>query len=212
MKRIIDVSIPIGPGMLTYPGDPTVSLDRTMDMEAGEIANLSLLSMSTHTGTHVDPPIHYVADGLTIDEVPLDVLVGDAVVVDVRGAGAIDARELSRSGISSGSRRVLFRTDWSERWAEAAPVFPDSYTAVTVDGAAWLIEHNVDLVGTDFISIEGDDDETFPVHRALLGSGIIVVEGLDLRGVEPGTYGFACLPMKLRRGDGGPARAILFAD
>ena len=103
-------------------------------------------------------------------------------------------------------------TDWSERWAEGSPAFPEHFTALTAPGASWLVERGVRLVGTDFISVEGAGDPTFPVHRTLLGAGIVVVEGLDLRQAPPGRYALWCLPLKLHDGDGGPARAVLVAD
>lgn len=212
MPRIIDVSVPVGQGMLTYPGDPVVSVDRVSDMSAGAASNLSLLSMSTHAGTHVDPPIHFVADGVTIDRVPLDTLVGPARLIDMRGVASIGARELEVAGSPAHAERVLFLTDWSARWAEVSPAFPEVYTALSPDGARWLVEHGVRLVGTDFISIESTEDPTFPVHRTLLGANVAIVEGLDLRGVVPGPYTLWCLPLKIRGGDGGPARAVLVSD
>lgn len=210
MANLIDVSIPVGPGMLTWPGDPTMSLERVSDIEQGHASNLSLLTMSTHTGTHVDPPIHFVPGGATIDQLPLEVFVGAAVVIDARGVRVIDAGFLDGTGLAAGTPRVLFKTDWSARWgSEPAPTFPDAFTAITLDGARWLTDRRVRLVGTDFISVEGMDDPTYPVHRHLLGAGVVVVEGLDLREVKPGGCRFTCLPLRLRDGDGGPARAFV---
>ncbi len=212
MPRIIDVTVPVRPGMLTYPGDPIVSIERTSDMHDGGLSNLSVLSMSTHTGTHVDPPIHFVEDGATIDTLALDTLVGPAHVVDMRGVGSIGASELDALDLPPGVERLLFLTDWSARWAERSPAFPDAVTGVSVDGAVWLIARGIRLVGTDFISIETADDPTFPVHRALLGAGIAIVEGLDLRDVAAARYTLWCLPLKIHEGDGGPARVVLVAD
>ena len=214
MVQLIDVSVPIHPGMLTYPGDPTASVDRVVDMGQGETSNLSVLSMSTHTGTHVDPPIHFVADGATIDRVPLNVTVGPTVVVDMRGVQMIGERELEDAGLPDDTERVLFITDWSARWGEDPSAFPASYTALALEGARWLVERGIRLVGTDFISIEDADagGGTYPVHRELLGAGVVIVEGLDLREAPAGRYTLWCLPLKIRDGDGGPARAILVKD
>jgi arylformamidase len=212
MPRIIDVSVPVGPGMLTYPGDPVVSVERISDMSAGATSNLSLLSMSTHTGTHVDPPIHFVAGGATIDQVPLDTLIGPALVIDMRGGATIGPRELENAELPAYTERVLFLTDWSAHWGEISPSFPDVYTALSPDGARWLVERGVRLVGTDFISIESTGDPTFPVHRTLLGADVVIIEGLDLRDAPPGACTIWCLPLKIRDGDGGPARALLIVD
>ena len=212
MTRMIDVTLPIRAGMLTYPGDPVVAIERTSDMRRGDVSNLSVITMSTHTGTHVDPPVHFVDGGATIDRVPLDTLVGDAFVADVRGLQTIGPAELEAARLPVDVQRVLFLTDWSARWAEGSPSFPDSVTCVSHDGARWLVDRGIRLVGTDFISIEAGDDPTFPVHRALLGAGTVIVEGLDLRDVPAGRYTLWCLPLKLRDGDGGPARVVLVAD
>jgi kynurenine formamidase len=115
MPRIIDVTLPVRPGMLTYPGDPVVSIERTSDMRNGDVSNLSIVSMSTHTGTHVDPPIHFVDGGATIDAMSLETLVGEAVVVDVRGVGTIGAGELEALELPADVERLLFLTDWWER-------------------------------------------------------------------------------------------------
>lgn len=212
MTRIIDVTLPIRPGMLTYPGDPVVAVERTSDMRDGDVSNLSVISMSTHTGTHVDPPIHFVDGGATVDQLPLDTLIGDAVVADMRGVATIGVAELETAGLPADAERVLFRTDWSARWSEEKPAFPDAVTCVSEDGARWLVERGIRLAGTDFISIEGADDPAFPVHRVLLGANVVIVEGLDLRDVPAGRYMLWCLPLRLRDGDGGPARAVLVTD
>lgn len=210
MGELIDVSVPVAAGMLIYPDDPRPTVDRVSDMERGASSNLSIITMSTHTGTHVDPPLHFVREGAAIDRLPLDVFVGPAHVADLRGASVIDGSALDAAAIPTGIERLLFLTDHSARWGDVpAPSFPEAYAAVTHGGAAWLIERGVRLVGTDFISIEAADDDTFPVHSALLGSGMVIVEGLDLREVPPGPCRFTCLPLKIRDGDGGPARAFV---
>ncbi len=198
--------------MRIYPGDPEVTIERTSDMRNGDVSNVSIVSMSTHTGTHVDPPIHFVHNGATIDRVPLETLVGRALVVDMRGVATIGAEELESLELPSDPERLLFLTDWSARWGEPSPPFPDAATCLSLEGAHWLIARGVRVVGTDFLSIEATDDATFPVHRALLGANIAIVEGLDLREVPAGRYVLWCLPLKIEEGDGGPARVVLVAD
>lgn len=210
MGRIVDVSVPVEAGMLTYPGDPAVTVERISDMAAGDVSNLSVVTMSTHAGTHVDPPRHFIADGATVDELPLDVFTGPAVVVDARGEADIDTALLDAAALPGRAPRILFKTDWSARWgSDPRPTFPDAYTALTVRAAHWLADRRIPLVGTDFLSIEGRDDETYPVHRILLKAGTVIVEGLDLREVKPGPCRFTCLPLKVGGGDGGPARAFV---
>jgi len=212
--RTIDISVPLHEHMLTYPGDPVVSLERIEDMGGGDPANLSVLSMSTHTGTHVDPPLHFVAGGAAIDAVSLDVLIGDAIVVDMRGIAAIGPHELAAADLPGGVERVLFLTDHSAAWAKSTTGWPERYTALTLDGARWIVDRGIRLVGTDFISIEDADagDGTYPVHRTLLGAEVVILEGLDLRAAPVGRSTLWCLPLKIRDGDGGPARAVLVTD
>ena len=153
-----------------------------------------------------------MADGATIDRIPLDSLIGPARLLDMRGIATIGVQELEDAGLPADTDRVLFLTDWSARWAEVSPAFPDVYTALSSDGARWLVDRGVRLVGTDFISIEGSTDPTYPVHRTLLGADVVIVEGLDLREAPPGACTVWCLPLKLRDGDGGPARVVLVVD
>jgi arylformamidase len=210
--NIIDISLPIHRGMLTYPGDPDVSVTRIVDMTTGEMSNLSVLSMSTHTGTHVDPPLHFLAAGTAIDLLPLEVLIGDVFVADMRGLERIGADELARTELPEDVERLLFLTDRSATWSEPDLAFPSVYPALTVEGATWIVDRGIRLVGIDFLSIEVADDGTFPVHRTLLAAGIPILEGLDLRKAPLGRSTLWCLPLKIRNGDGGPARAILVAD
>ena len=212
--RVIDISIPIHQGMLTYPGDPVVSLVRVVGMSDGEASNLSVLSMSTHTGTHIDPPLHFIADGASIDEVALDVFVGEAVVADMRGNASIGPDELKAADLAEGIERLLFLTDRSAAWSDPMTAWPKRYTALTLEGARWVVDHGVRLVGIDFPSIEDADagSGTFPVHRTLLGAGVVILEGLDLRVAPVGRSTLWCLPLKIRDGDGGPARAVLVVD
>lgn len=206
----IDVSLSIHPGMLTWPSDPGVEVLPASRISEGKAANVSELHIGSHTGTHVDPPLHFIPDGRPIDQIPPEVFIGPAAVVDLLhverdiGAAELDALELPE-----GVERILFKTTNSELWREDSPSFPDSYVALTADGADWMVAHGIRLVGIDFLSIEHRGTPGHPTHMTLLGAGIVIVEGLNLGDVEPGNYYLNCVPLRLKDGDGGPSRALL---
>jgi arylformamidase len=209
MTRLIDVSLTIGPDLLVWPSDPAVEVERRRSIAAGDEANVSELRIGTHTGTHVDPPVHFVEGTGGIDRVSVDVLVGPAVVADVRGRpGPLSAARLEEA-VPPGTERLLLLTDNSELWRRLPVAFPEQYSCLSPEAATWLVENGVRLVGTDFLSIEERGAQGHPVHRSLLEGGVVIVEGLDLGDVEPGTYQLVCLPLKILDGDGGPARAVL---
>jgi arylformamidase len=198
--RIIDISVPVRTGMVTYPGDPAVQLERWSSIADGAVANLSRLDFGVHSGTHVDAPLHFIDGAPGADQLPLEALIGPAQVVDATAADALDAATLA--GLDVSGERVLFKTRNSELWAQDS--FVADFVSLREDGARLLIEGGVRLVGIDYLSV-GDEG----AHEALLGAGIVAVEGLDLRGVEPGEYELICAPLKLVGSDGAPARALL---
>jgi arylformamidase len=211
MKRILDVSLGIGPDLLTWPGDPGAEVVPSARLARGDQANVSELRLGSHTGTHVDPPAHFLEGGATIDALPLDVLIGPALVADLGGAQVIGPAELDALELPAGTERLLCRTRNSELWSRGRVEFPEDYVAVTPDGARWVVDRGIRLVGVDFLSVERDGPPDFPVHRTLLGGGVVVVEGLDLSAVDPGPYTLVCAPLKIMGGDGAPARALLIA-
>jgi arylformamidase len=209
VERIVDISLGISEGLLTWPGDPAISVERTSRISAGDPANVSLLQLGTHTGTHVDPPAHFIEGADPIDRVPLDVLVGEALVGDLTAADAIGPAELEALSLPVGIERLLCKTRNSLLWSRDHIPFPEEYVAVTPEGARWIVDRGLRLIGVDFLSVEKDGPPDFPVHHVLLRGGTIIVEGLDLSGVEPGSYRLTCLPLRILGGDGGPARAVL---
>ena len=202
MVEIIDISIPIRPGMVTYPGDPTVILERVVSIADGEVVNLSRLDFGVHSGTHVDAPVHFIDGAAAAESLPLDVLIGPATVLDLTAADHLDASAFDGVRLHE---RILLKTRNSELWAR--DTFADDFLALTEDGARVLIDGGVRLVGIDYLSI-GDE----AAHQALLGAGVVPIEGLDLRRVEPGEYQLICAPMKLVGSDGAPARTLLIRD
>ncbi len=206
--KFLDVSLPIRPGMVVWPGDPPVELETVPEI-AAEGFYVSRLSMGTHTGTHVDPPSHVFPEAPGADELPLDLLIGRCYVADLRGVEEVDAAVLEKAGIPAGAARVLLRTDNSD-WIRDATAFSEDFVALAPEGAEWLLERGVRLVGIDALSIEAfDGDGT--VHHRLLGAGVVVVEGLALDEAEPGEYEMLCLPLRISGGNGAPARVVLRA-
>lgn len=205
--KIYDLTVPIAPDLAVYPGDPPVRIERTMELERGDSARVSQLSCSTHSGTHVDPPSHFIKDGLTLDQLPLDVLLGRARVVDVGAAQVIDARLLERCDLND-VKRVLFKTRNSQLW-QTPQEFHKEFVYLETDAAELLVRRGVQLVGIDYLSVEKFDFTEPTTHWALLRNNVIIVEGLDLRHVAPGDYELICLPLKIKDGDGGPARVVL---
>jgi arylformamidase len=207
--RRIDISMPLFPGMPSFPGDLAFGSTRLRSTARGDPYNISGLSFGSHAGTHVDPPVHFVPGGAATDELDLDVLNGPCRVVQVDPrALSVGADDVTR--IPPDTARVLFRTANSPRWASSLSFFPD-YVGLTPAAAGALIDRNVRLVGLDSLSIENDPSGAFPVHHALLGRGVLILEGLLLADASPGEYTLECLPLRLRGGDGGPARATLRA-
>jgi arylformamidase len=210
VTHVIDVSLSLGPNLLVWPGNPGILVTPSSRISNGDASNVSEIRLGSHTGTHVDPPYHFLDDGATAERLPLDVLVGQAVVADLRGrSGAIGKDELEGLSIPEDTERLLLRTDNSKLWATDIRRFPEGYVSLSEDGARWVVEHGIRLIGIDFLSIEARGAPGHPTHLALLEAGVVILEGLDLSEVQAGTYTLICLPLKVAGGDGAPARAVL---
>jgi arylformamidase len=206
---IYDISLTISPDLPTWPGDPQLELERFESMDKGSSYNATRISACVHLGTHVDAPRHFLKDGRTIEQLPLEVLTGPCYVVQLPdGIEAITADVLDRTEITSEMKRVLFGTSNSHFWARGESKFQTEFVAVTEDGAEWLVEHGVQLVGVDYLSV-APYAESIPTHVVLLKAGVIVLEGLNLSNVMRGFYDLYCLPLKIAGSDDAPARAIL---
>lgn len=207
--KIYDVSLTISPQLAVWPGDPGVRLERKSKIEEGASANISEMQMGVHTGTHIDAPCHFIAGGETVENLPLEVLVGPAQVVQISAeVKLIDAAVLEQAGIRPGMERVLFKTANDRYWSDAAEEFQTEFVAISVDGAAWLVAHGVRLVGIDYLSV-APFNASIPTHVELLQAGVIPLEGLVLSQVPAGVYDLYCLPLKLKGSDGAPTRTIL---
>lgn len=205
--KIHDISVPISPAMPVYSGDPAVEVTPVSRISKGAGANVSRLCFGSHTGTHIDPPYHFVESGIKIDQVPLDTLVGECVVYCVKDAPSILVQHLESKPIPDGTERLLFKTRNSALWEDKE--FHTDFMYLSSEAAEWLVGRGVKLIGIDYLSIDKFKSGVHATHHTLLESGVIVVEGLDLRQVDEGTYTLVCLPLKIEDGDGGPARAIL---
>ena len=199
--EIFDISVPIEPGMITYPGDPQVRMERVVSIEHGDVVNLTRLDFGVHTGTHVDAPVHFIDGGAGADALPLEVFLGPCEVVEATAVGDEVGPELVPTDVE----RVLFKTRNSELWERDS--FDEGFIRIGLAAAERLVESGVRLVGVDYLSV--GEQET---HETLLGAGIAAIEGLDLRGIEPGPYQLACLPLRIVGSDGAPARTVLIRD
>lgn len=209
MARFHDISLPITPDLVVYPGDPAIRFEPHARIEDGDDANVTRLALGSHTGTHVDAPRHFFPEGRTVDELPLERLVGPALVVEVApGVRAIGAAELRAAGVADATR-VLLRTGNAELLGRRG--FEEDFAHLTEDGARYLLESGVELVGIDYLSVEAFDAPEPVVHRTLLENEVVIVEGLDLRSVPAGRYELLCLPLRLAGLDGAPVRAVLRA-
>lgn len=206
VPRFLDVSVPLAPGIPTYPGNPEFELQPVKRIAEGGSANVSRLVLGTHTGTHVDAPHHFFDGAAAADALPLDLLVGRARVVDIGRRGGITAEDLAQLGLRE-DLRVLLKTSNSALWNGSA--FREDYTHLTEAGARYLVEQGVKVVGIDYLSIEQFKKPGAPAHRALLSEGVVIIEGLNLADAEPGMYEMYCLPLRIVGGDGAPARVVL---
>ena len=206
MPRLLDVSVPLSTAIPAYPGNPAFELHAVKRIAAGGSSNVSRVVMGTHTGTHVDAPMHFFDGSMPVDELPLDLLIGRARVVDVQHRNGIGADDLSAAGLRE-EIRVLLKTPNSAFWG--ASEFREDYTYLTEAGAKYLVDNGVKLVGIDYLSIEQFKKAGAPAHRALLAQGVIIIEGLNLADVNPGTYEMYCLPLRIAGADGAPARVVL---
>jgi arylformamidase len=209
--KIIDISVPITTDIPVWPGDPSVSMNRVRKIEKGDNANVTHISLSAHTGTHVDAPYHFVPGGNTLEFVPLDVMVGRVYVLHLPTESLITADVLKGVNIPANTHRLLFRTSNSEFWASGEKDFQAGFVALSPDGAQFLVERDVKLVGIDYLSI-APYQESRPTHEILLKEGVFILEGINLSEVKQGHYALYCLPLNLHGVDGAPARAILVED
>ena len=210
--RIFDISVSIHPKLPVWPGDPQIVLERYRQLANGDASNDSRLACSVHCGTHIDAPAHFIEKGNTIEQLSLDSLVGNATVVEFPKIHRITPDLLETQKIDTQTNRLLLKTKNSELWADPEHEFYPDYVALSAEAARWIVNNGIQLVGIDYLSIQLFKDAEPLTHRILLEAGVIILEGLNLRDVKPGTYQLICLPLKLTGSDGAPARAILIQE
>jgi len=207
MSVYIDISLTLRKGMITWPGDEEVSLERIFSLHLGDPYNLSRLRVGLHAGTHVDAPLHFLPGGADVASMPLEAGIGPARVVELSESRVIGRADLEPLTPREGERLLIKTLNSRRVWWEEP--FDPHYAHLDQGAAAYLAERGIKLVGLDYLSVGPFGEEAGEVHRKLLEAGVWILEGLDLTAVEPGDYELVCLPLRVANGDGSPARAIL---
>jgi arylformamidase len=207
-STIIDISLPLYPELPVWPGDPPAIIEQTQAISRGHFYNSSRLQCSLHWGTHLDSPYHLIQDGWSIDEIPLKILLGKVQVLEVKRVSRITYSILAKYQLKP-LERIIFKTRNSLFWSEKPLKFHPDFTALTADAAEFLLDLGVKLVGIDYLSLDLYEAKDLPVHKILYQKKVVGLEGLDLRKVSAGQYDLVCLPVKILKGDGAPARVLL---
>ncbi len=210
-QTIFDISLPISESIAVWPGDKPVKIKQTSNIANGDNSTVSQLTLGAHTGTHVDAPSHFLINGKGVDTLDLNILVGKAFVVEALNVETISADVLESLNIPDDCKRILFHTKNSDLWEKEYSDFNTQYVGISEEGAKWLVSKGIKLVGIDYLSV-APYKKSKPTHTILLSSNIVIVEGLDLRGIQSGMYQLICLPLKIIGIDGAPARAILIKE
>jgi arylformamidase len=208
---IYDVTVPLHSELPTWPGDPGVEVRDWRSLSSGDGANVSLLHFGAHTATHVDAPAHFIEGAAKVESMPLDVLIGEAEVIEVPEDHLVIDEQFVSAKCAPGTERILFKTRNSAFWSEPKLEFHTDFTYLDLNAATRLVQQGLRLVGIDYLSIEKFGEANHETHLALLSQGVVILEGLNLSEVPAGKYELICLPLRLRSnlGDGAPARAIL---
>jgi arylformamidase len=207
-KEFYDISISLGDESIDWPGNPPYARELISQMANGAHNDLSLLTMTTHVGTHVDTPAHFIAGGKNLDEYPIEKWIRPAHVVSIKDTRAILPGELKSLDIEPGDA-LLFKTANSTSGQNTSGVFSEDFVSMSPEAARFCVEKKVGLVGIDYGSVDRRGARGFPTHHELLGNGILILEGITLKDVPPGRYTLFCFPLKIKEAEGSPARAIL---
>ena len=204
--KLYDITLTISESTITWPRDPKVSIQKTRLISKGNSCNVSELKFGSHCGTHIDAQYHFEENGIKIDQIPLDYLIGDVTVFNIKNKEKIDLEDIKSLKLNN-INRVIFKTINSTYWK--LPEFKSDFVYLTKEAARYLVDSSIKLVGIDYLSIEKYGNKGADTHHTLLKNGIVVIEGLDLGEVEAGNYELIALPLKIKDCDGSPARVIL---
>jgi len=206
-KAWIDVTAPLHAGTPHWPGDPDPKFERLSRIEDGAVCNVSKLSMSVHTGTHMDSPYHFLADGIGMDQMPLDATVGPCRVIEVRDSESIKVKHLKPLKLRKGERLLIKTFNSIRCWEDGK--FHKDFVYISQDAAAFMVERGIRTIGVDYLSVGGFFKDGVETHHHLLRACIWIIEGLNLSKVKPGKYDLNCLPLRIVGCDGSPARVLL---
>ena len=207
-KPLIDISLPLREGIPTWPGSVGLRVERVLRIEAGDPSNVTRLDLDIHVGTHVESSLHFRKDGAPIESIPLEVFLGPAYVAHLPEVAQVGEKDLRSLDLPHGTTRLLLRTRNSEEWKAPKQSFRQDYVGLTADGARWVVDRGIRLVGADYLSI-ASFPECAKTHEVLLSAGVAILEGLNLSEAAAGTYELICLPLRLPGAEGAPARAVL---
>lgn len=206
--ELYDVSLPIREGLPSWPGDPPPRVKRINSIQEGAGSNVTHLSFTAHTGTHIDAPDHFLDNGKGVDQISLDLFIGPANVTSLPPGEEITTSMLRSANIPPGTKRILLKTPNSQLWSRGVQEFQTDYMGLSQDAAVYLLNRDVKVIGVDYLSVAPYSDP-HPTHHLLLKKDVLIIEGLDLSAVEPGQYTLYCLPLKIPGADGAPARVLL---
>ena len=206
-KKWIDISVSLHSGMVHWPDNPPVKIERMKDMHKGAVCNVSVMSLGAHTGTHMDAPLHFFKNGKSLDKLPLEATIGPARVLEIKDREMVRPDELRAHNLRRGER-ILFKTLNSSRcWKTDA--FIEDFVYISREAAQYLVDRGIRTIGVDYLSVGGFHRDGLETHRILLGAEVWIIEGINLSKVKPGNYELVCLPLKVLGSDGAPARALL---
>lgn len=208
-QKFFDVSLALHSEIPVWPGDPTAEVIPIESLTKGDTYNYSLIHAPLHWGTHIDAPYHFNQKGWTVDQIPLEILIGSARVIEIPDCAKISSNTLKKYDLTN-TNRILFKTKNSEFWKRPTQTFQEDFCALTIDAAEYLLKHPVKLIGIDYYSLDLYESTDMPVHKMLFRNNVVGLENIDLREISPGIYQMVCLPIKIKNGDGAPARVILY--
>lgn len=200
--KFFDISLELSQKTIVWPGENKMARN-----ENRGTAITSRLEMPSHFGTHVDAPKHFVFNKSGVDKIAINKLIGPAKIFAIKSKNLISLSEIKNLRIKAHDK-ILLKTRNSALLKKKT--FTADYVSLSLEAAKYLAKTHIDLVGIDYFGIEAKSAPGHPVHKTLLKKNIVIIEGVDLSKVMPGQYTLAALPLKIKAGDGAPARVVLW--